>query len=132
MLFWFHCQNNITKRKLVHFWLKRRFCSCSKQHKYRKKREKTCFWREFAHFYVRNRWVVLFWIQKCKNLKIENFAVMGFWDAGRDITHWNKKNAGKFRFYLPRHGIILEKKSPFLLLAHFPSSDDHKIFFKKK
>ena len=36
MLFWFHCQNNITKRNLVHFWIKRRFCSSSKQHKYRK------------------------------------------------------------------------------------------------
>ena len=86
MLFWFHCQNNITKkRKLVNFWIKRRFCSCSKQHKYRKSVKKRVSGENLLIFYVINRWVVLFWIQKWKNPKIENFAVMGFWDAAHEI-----------------------------------------------
>ena len=88
MFFWFRRQKKKkTKRKLVHFCKNQRFCSFSKRRYW-----KVCFWLGFANFYVRNHWVVL--LCKCKDLRIKDLAVMGFWDAAHDISNINSAHSG--------------------------------------
>ena len=103
MFFWFRRQKKKkTKRKLVHFCKNQRFCSFSKRRYW-----KVCFWLGFANFYVRNHWVVL--LCKCKDLRIKDFAVMGFWDAAHDISNINSAHSGVMSIHYKQY-VQKEKK----------------------